>query len=129
MPQDESDSRMAFLPLCHVAERQFGAYFSLYTGIVLNFVESIRTRFREPARGIADRYSRRAAYLGEVLFRHGHDRRIGGHAAATAALSSWAIGQGEQVVERVLGGQPVPSLAQAALSPGALAGAQITCAS
>ena len=30
--QDESDERMCFLPLCHIAERVGGEYYALYTG-------------------------------------------------------------------------------------------------
>ena len=41
--QNEDDERMCFLPLCHVAERNGGAYFSLYTGTTLNFVENPET--------------------------------------------------------------------------------------
>jgi long-chain acyl-CoA synthetase len=41
--QNEHDERMCFLPLCHVAERLGGAYFSLYTGSILNFVENPET--------------------------------------------------------------------------------------
>ncbi|MBK9019552.1 MAG: long-chain fatty acid--CoA ligase [Sulfuritalea sp.] len=41
--QNEDDERMCFLPLCHVAERSSGAYFSLYTGTRLNFVENPET--------------------------------------------------------------------------------------
>ncbi len=33
------ENRLVFLPLCHVAERGF-AYFSIYTGTVLNFIEN-----------------------------------------------------------------------------------------
>jgi long-chain acyl-CoA synthetase len=43
LPQAESDERICFLPLCHVAERIAGAYLSLYTGTVLNFVENPET--------------------------------------------------------------------------------------
>jgi long-chain acyl-CoA synthetase len=43
LPQKESDERICFLPLCHVAERIAGAYLSLYTGTVLNFVENPET--------------------------------------------------------------------------------------
>lgn len=43
LPQDDEDERMSFLPLCHVAERLGGAYFSLYTGSRLNFVENPET--------------------------------------------------------------------------------------
>ncbi|OFZ87317.1 MAG: fatty-acid--CoA ligase [Betaproteobacteria bacterium RBG_16_66_20] len=42
-PQDENDERMAFLPLCHIAERVGGEYHALYTGAVLNFVENPET--------------------------------------------------------------------------------------
>jgi long-chain acyl-CoA synthetase len=41
--QNEDDERMCFLPLCHVAERNGGAYYSLYTGTKLNFVENPET--------------------------------------------------------------------------------------
>ncbi len=39
-PQDERDERMAFLPLCHIAERIGGEYHPIYTGSVVNFVEN-----------------------------------------------------------------------------------------
>ncbi len=42
-PQDEHDERMAFLPLCHIAERVGGEYHSIYSGAVLNFVENPET--------------------------------------------------------------------------------------
>ena len=41
--RDENDECMCFLPLCHIAERMGGEYFSLYTGSVLNFVENPET--------------------------------------------------------------------------------------
>jgi long-chain acyl-CoA synthetase len=43
IPQDETDERMAFLPLCHIAERLGGEYHPLYTGTVVNFVENPET--------------------------------------------------------------------------------------
>jgi len=39
-PQSESDERMAFLPLCHIAERVGGEYHAILAGAVLNFVEN-----------------------------------------------------------------------------------------
>ena len=42
-PQGGSDERMAFLPLCHIAERVGGEYHSVYSGAVLNFVENPET--------------------------------------------------------------------------------------
>src|SRR3990167_4870275 len=41
--RDERDECMCFLPLCHIAERLGGEYFSLYTGAKLNFVENPET--------------------------------------------------------------------------------------
>ncbi|MEO8144734.1 MAG: AMP-binding protein [Betaproteobacteria bacterium] len=39
-PQGENDERMAFLPLCHIAERLGGEYHAILSGAVLNFVEN-----------------------------------------------------------------------------------------
>jgi long-chain acyl-CoA synthetase len=39
-PQGEDDERMAFLPLCHIAERLGGEYHAILSGAVLNFVEN-----------------------------------------------------------------------------------------
>src|SRR6185295_9748363 len=39
-PQGERDERMAFLPLCHIAERVGGEYHAIHSGAVLNFVEN-----------------------------------------------------------------------------------------
>jgi long-chain acyl-CoA synthetase len=38
--QTEDDERMAFLPMCHVAERLGGVYYAMYSGTKLNFVEN-----------------------------------------------------------------------------------------
>jgi long-chain acyl-CoA synthetase len=40
LPQAENDERLSFLPMCHVAERVVGCYFSLYTSTIMNFVEN-----------------------------------------------------------------------------------------
>jgi len=39
----EGDERLAFLPMCHVAERVAGAYYSIATGTVSNYAESPET--------------------------------------------------------------------------------------
>jgi long-chain acyl-CoA synthetase len=39
----EGDERLAFLPLCHVAERVAGSYYSIATGCCSNFAESPET--------------------------------------------------------------------------------------
>jgi long-chain acyl-CoA synthetase len=45
LPQNLRRERMAFLPLCHVGERIFGAYYSLMSDARLNFVENSETIF------------------------------------------------------------------------------------
>ncbi|MDQ8728616.1 AMP-dependent synthetase/ligase [Bradyrhizobium sp. LHD-71] len=42
-PVLEKDERLLFLPLCHVAERVGGYYYSLATGSIMNFAESPET--------------------------------------------------------------------------------------
>jgi long-chain acyl-CoA synthetase len=42
-PAQENDERLLFLPLCHVAERIGGYYYSLATGSIMNFAESPET--------------------------------------------------------------------------------------
>jgi long-chain acyl-CoA synthetase len=39
----QDDERLAFLPMCHVAERIAGAYYSIATGVISNFAESPQT--------------------------------------------------------------------------------------
>jgi long-chain acyl-CoA synthetase len=41
--QNEHDERLAYLPLCHAAERVLGAYYAIHAGTVSNFVESVDT--------------------------------------------------------------------------------------
>jgi long-chain acyl-CoA synthetase len=42
MPR-EGDQQLSFLPLCHIAERTFTAFYPLRTGATVNFAESIDT--------------------------------------------------------------------------------------
>ncbi|MDT7834620.1 AMP-dependent synthetase/ligase [Aquabacterium sp. OR-4] len=41
----EAEERVAFLPLCHIAERLIGEYVSIYRRSILNFVENPETVF------------------------------------------------------------------------------------
>jgi long-chain acyl-CoA synthetase len=43
LPMAPGEPRLSFLPLCHVAERVVGAYYSIYTGAVMCFAESADT--------------------------------------------------------------------------------------
>jgi long-chain acyl-CoA synthetase len=43
IPFGEDDEQLAFLPLCHVAERTFTSFLPLRSGAIANFAESIET--------------------------------------------------------------------------------------
>ncbi|GMV47993.1 MAG: long-chain acyl-CoA synthetase [Pseudomonadota bacterium] len=108
----ESDERMAFLPLCHIAERMGGEYFSMYTGARLNFVENPET-VPENVREIAPTVFLAVPRIWEKFY-----------SAATIAVAeagrvqqlayAGALGVGMQVAERVLAGRPVPGWLKAA---------------
>ena len=106
--QDESDERMCFLPLCHIAERMGGEYFALYTGSKLNFVENPET-VPENVREIAPTVFTAVPRIWEKFY-----------SAVTIALResgkaqqlayAWSIGVGTRIADRVLAGEPVGAL-------------------
>ena len=109
--QDQSDERMCFLPLCHVAERLGGQYFALYTGAKLNFVENPDT-VAENVREIAPTVFVAVPRVWEKFY-----------SAVMIALSesgglqkaayAWSIGIGRRVAECVLEDRPVPATLKA----------------
>ena len=108
IPLGNDDEQLAFLPLCHIAERTFTTFLPLRSGAVANFAESIETvpaNVREVApttffavpriwerfySGIAIRM-KEATWLGRTAYR-------------------WAIGIGLKVAESELEGRPVSPL-------------------
>ena len=106
LAQDESDEKMCFLPLCHVAERMGGEYNSLYCGSKLNFVENPDT-VPENVREISPTQFLAVPRVWEKFY-----------SAITIALKEstrvqqmlyhWAIGVGRQVADLVLAQQDVP---------------------
>jgi long-chain acyl-CoA synthetase len=103
--QDERDERMCFLPLCHIAERIGGAFFAVYTGSVLNFVERPET-VPENVREISPTVFTAVPRVWEKFY-----------SAVTIALRessrvqqaayAWGIGVGMRIADRVLARQPV----------------------
>ena len=103
MPR-EGDQQLSFLPLCHIAERTFTAFYPLRTGATVNFAESIDTvpdNVREVApalffavpriwekfySGVALRM-REATWIGKLAYR-------------------WAIGVGMRMADARLAGKP-----------------------
>ena len=112
IPLGTDDEQLAFLPLCHIAERTFTAFLPLRSGAIANFAESVETvpeNVREVApttffavpriwerfySGIAIRM-KEATWIGRTAYR-------------------WALGIGLKVAEAELGGPPAVARAEAA---------------
>jgi long-chain acyl-CoA synthetase len=109
IPLGADDEQLAFLPLCHIAERTFTSFLPLRSGAIANFAESVETvpeNIREVApttffavpriwerfySGIAIRM-KEATWIGRTAYR-------------------WALGIGLKVAEAELAGrQPSPLL-------------------
>ena len=103
--RDESDECMCFLPLCHIAERMGGEYFSLYTGAKLNFVENPET-VPENVREIAPTVFTAVPRVWEKFY-SGVMITLKEAGALQQAAYAWAIGVGQRVADRVLKGEAV----------------------
>ncbi len=112
IPIEDGGEQLAFLPLCHVAERTFTSFLPLRTGAIANFAESVETvpeNVREVAptaffavpriwerfySGIAIRM-KEATWIGRLAYR-------------------WAIGTGLKVAEAELEGRKPSPLTRVA---------------
>jgi long-chain acyl-CoA synthetase len=103
--QDETDERMCFLPLCHVAERTAGEFFSLYTGTILNFVEHPET-VPENVREISPTVFGAVPRVWEKLY-SGVMIALREASPLQQAVYRWAIGVGTRIADKVLAGKPV----------------------
>ena len=105
--RDQSDECMCFLPLCHIAERMGGEYFSLYTGAKLNFVENPET-VPENVREIAPTVFTAVPRVWEKFY-SGVMITLKEASKLQQATYGWAIGVGQRVADHVLKGETVPS--------------------
>ena len=103
--QNEQDERMCFLPLCHVAERLGGAYFALYTGTCLNFVENPET-IPENVREIAPTVFTAVPRIWEKFY-SGVMIALSEATAFEKLAYKTAIGVGLRIVALLEAGQPV----------------------
>jgi long-chain acyl-CoA synthetase len=103
--QDETDERMCFLPLCHIAERMGGEYFALYTGAKLNFVENPET-IPENVREIAPTVFTAVPRVWEKFY-SGVMISLKEAGAIQQAVYAWGIGVGSKIADLVLAGKPV----------------------
>ncbi len=101
----DADECMCFLPLCHIAERLGGEYFSLYTGARLNFVENPET-IPENVREIAPTVFTAVPRVWEKFY---SGVMIGLKEASRLqqATYGWAVGVGTRIADQVLAGRPV----------------------
>ncbi len=102
---DENDDKMAFLPLCHVAERMVGQFLSLETGARLNYVENPET-IAENIREIAPSIILCVPRVWEKFY-----SAVSIRLREATPLQRWAYGAalsiGYRVADRRLSGQPV----------------------
>jgi long-chain acyl-CoA synthetase len=106
--QDDSDERMCFLPLCHIAERMGGEYFALYTGSKLNFVENPET-VPENVREIAPTVFTAVPRIWEKFY-SGVTIALRESGRLQQLAYAWSIGVGSRIADRVLAGEPVGAL-------------------
>jgi len=109
--RDAQDEAMCFLPLCHIAERMGGEYFSLYTGCKLNFVENPDT-VPENVREIAPTVFTAVPRVWEKFY-SGVMIALKESSRLQQAAYAWAIGVGARIADRVLAGRPVPAALKA----------------
>ena len=107
LARNDTDEAMAFLPLCHIAERMGGEYMALYTGTRLNFVENPDT-VPENVREIAPTVFTAVPRVWEKFY-SGVTIALKESTRLQQAIYAWAIGVGRQIADRVLAGQPVPA--------------------
>ncbi|WP_066267123.1 AMP-dependent synthetase/ligase [Hydrogenophaga palleronii] len=105
--RNQDDECMCFLPLCHIAERMGGEYFSLYTGARLNFVENPET-VPENVREIAPTVFTAVPRVWEKFY-SGVMITLKEAGKVQQGAYAWAIGVGQQVADLVMAGQPVPA--------------------
>ncbi len=103
--RSEHDECMAFLPLCHIAERMGGEYYSLYTGSKLNFVENPDT-VPENVREIAPTVFTAVPRVWEKFY-SSVTIAIKESTRLQQVVYAWAIGVGRRITDRVLAGEAV----------------------
>jgi long-chain acyl-CoA synthetase len=103
--QDETDERMCFLPLCHIAERMGGEYHAMYTGAKLNFVENPET-IPENVREIAPTVFTAVPRVWEKFY-SGVMISLKESGSIQQAAYGWGIGVGTEIADKVLAGKSV----------------------
>jgi long-chain acyl-CoA synthetase len=103
--QDDTDERMCFLPLCHIAERMSGEYHGMYTGAKLNFVENPET-IPENVREIAPTVFVAVPRVWEKFY-SGVMISLKESGAIQQMAYAWSIGVGTRIANLVMDQKPV----------------------
>ncbi len=104
--QNEDDQRMAFLPLCHVAERVGGQFLALYSGATLNFVENPET-VPDNVREIAPTIFFAVPRIWEKFY-SAVMIRLKEATGLQRAAYGWAIAQGQAAADLMIDGKEIP---------------------
>jgi len=109
IPLGGDDEQLAFLPLCHIAERTFTSFLPLRSGAIANFAESVET-VPENVREVAPTTFFAVPRIWERFY-SGIAIRMKEATWIGRAAYRWAVGVGLRVAEAELAGQrPSPSL-------------------
>ncbi len=107
IPFREDEEQLAFLPLCHVAERTFTAFLPLRSGAIPNFAESIDT-VSENIREVAPTFFFAVPRIWERFY-SGITIRMKEATFLGQAAYRWAIGIGLKMAEHRLAGTTPPA--------------------
>ena len=102
----EGDERLAFLPMCHVAERLAGLYQALYAGMISNYVESPDTVF-ENQREVQPTIALAVPRIWEKM-QSGIALRAREATFLQRHAYAWAMNAGLRLVDARLSGRGVP---------------------
>ncbi|MCP5264980.1 MAG: long-chain fatty acid--CoA ligase [Burkholderiaceae bacterium] len=108
LAQGEDDDKMAFLPLCHVAERMFGQFLSLQFGARLNYVENPET-VAENVREIAPTVMLAVPRVWEKFY-SAIQIAVREATPLQRRAYAFALAIGYRVADLRLAGRPVPAL-------------------
>ncbi|HYC65381.1 MAG TPA: long-chain fatty acid--CoA ligase [Reyranellaceae bacterium] len=107
IPLRSGDEQLAFLPLCHVAERTFTVFLPLRSGAIANFAESIDT-VPENVREVAPTTFFAVPRIWERFY-SGIAIRMKEATWIGRTMYNWAIGVGLKVAEAELAGDKPPA--------------------
>jgi len=109
VPVDQGGEQLAFLPLCHIAERTFTTFYPLRSGAIPNFAESLET-VSDNVREVAPTLFFAVPRIWERFY-SGIAIRMKEATWIGRKMYAWAIGVGLKVAEADLAGhKPSPLL-------------------